>query len=265
MLKILLFYMKHCKQCNINYPETAIFCRECGGKLTEMVEKIEVEDKPEIKKHKKKKSYKKVKKFCRSKYFVLIVIVFVAIAILNIPISKPYQKQETYTENEPYSVTKNSQWTVSWRAIDDNGYVVEYLGTSTFQPTFTYDWGWGEIFGGRSDRISFEATTQINVPANKLVWFNIGSDDGSRLYVDDNLEIDNWGLHSYGSKAKNVYLNQGKHNLKLTYFEKWITAKVSFSGDSDIFTWQETEYRQVQKTRTVTGYYQAPLYNLLFG
>jgi len=37
----------------------------------------------------------------------------------------------------------------------------------------------------------------INMQRDGPVHFVIGSDDGSQLYVDGELWIDNWGSHSY--------------------------------------------------------------------
>lgn len=39
------------------------------------------------------------------------------------------------------------------------------------------------------------------------------------------------------------------------YYYEWKGyARVSFNGDNDIFTWQETKYRQVEKTKQTTCY-----------
>jgi PA14 domain len=49
--------------------------------------------------------------------------------------------------------------------------------------------------------------------------FRLSSDDGSRLYVDDRLVINNDGVHSEVSLAAKLKLEAGVHRLRVTYFQ----------------------------------------------
>ncbi len=49
--------------------------------------------------------------------------------------------------------------------------------------------------------------------------FEITSDYGSRLIIDDNTIIDNDGSHSTISKKGSVELAEGVHVIKVEYFE----------------------------------------------
>jgi len=51
--------------------------------------------------------------------------------------------------------------------------------------------------------------------------FKLGSDDGSRLYIDDQRVIDNDGPHGFKSKANRVCLSVGTHYLKVWYYQGW--------------------------------------------
>jgi len=49
--------------------------------------------------------------------------------------------------------------------------------------------------------------------------FFLSSNDGSRLYIDDKLVIDNDGLHGTIEKPGDIKLSAGKHKFELSYFQ----------------------------------------------
>jgi beta-glucosidase len=54
------------------------------------------------------------------------------------------------------------------------------------------------------------------------------SDDGSRLYIDDKLVVDNWGTHLTRTVTANVHLDAGPHKVRLDYFDGSGGANVTF-------------------------------------
>jgi hypothetical protein len=77
---------------------------------------------------------------------------------------------------------------------------------------FDNNWGWGEIIPGYSDRIGFRSGRMIYLPAGEYE-FTLGSDDGSRLWIDDELVIDNWGDHWYTEKSfRKTFTSDGYHS-----------------------------------------------------
>jgi fibro-slime domain-containing protein len=58
--------------------------------------------------------------------------------------------------------------------------------------------------------------------------FSLLSDDGSWLYIDDQLVIDNGGLHVPEEKTGSVDLSGGVHRIRVAYFQgpKWQVALV---------------------------------------
>jgi alpha-L-fucosidase len=60
----------------------------------------------------------------------------------------------------------------------------------------------------------------IKVPADDVYTFYLSSDDGSKLYIDGKLLIDNDGLHGMNEKTVATGLGKGYHKLKVDYFEK---------------------------------------------
>ena len=61
--------------------------------------------------------------------------------------------------------------------------------------------------------------------------FGLSSDDGSRLWLDDRLVVDNWGLHSAGWVEEDVDLTKGWHPIRIDYID---------NGGSYWFEWRWT-------------------------
>jgi hypothetical protein len=57
----------------------------------------------------------------------------------------------------------------------------------------------------------------IETPA--IYTFSLLSDDGAILLIDDALAIDNDGLHPPAEKRGQVYLAQGVHSIRVSYFQ----------------------------------------------
>ncbi|MEO5910800.1 MAG: family 20 glycosylhydrolase, partial [Pelobium sp.] len=72
----------------------------------------------------------------------------------------------------------------------------------------------------------------INVNENADFEFSLYSDDGSRLYIDDQLIIDNDGKHARYEKAAGVNLQAGLHKIRVSYFDDGpgSTLQVSVKG-----------------------------------
>ena len=59
----------------------------------------------------------------------------------------------------------------------------------------------------------------IKVPADAVYHFYLSSDDGSRLWIDDDLVVDNDGLHGDDEQTGSVALKSGFHKIKLSYIQ----------------------------------------------
>ena len=70
-----------------------------------------------------------------------------------------------------------------------------------------------------SDHFGFEYEGYIKIPAQGIYTFYTSSDDGSRLYIGQNLIVDNDGLHGNEEKSGTVALSKGYHPIKVTFFE----------------------------------------------
>ena len=58
--------------------------------------------------------------------------------------------------------------------------------------------------------------------------FEIGSDDGSRLYIDGKLIINNWRDQVFKREQASILLVEGWHHLSLEYYQKEGNALISF-------------------------------------
>ncbi len=77
------------------------------------------------------------------------------------------------------------------------------------------------------DRLALRAEGVVTLPAGRWSLTTI-SDDGLRVWVDDQLVVDRWDIHE--STLDRVALSPGRHRIRLEYFEAtgWAELKVRF-------------------------------------
>lgn len=64
------------------------------------------------------------------------------------------------------------------------------------------------------------------VPREGIYEFSLCSDDGSRLYLDNKLIIDNGGLHAVYTMSKKLWLKPGPHRFRVDYIQSTSVAKL---------------------------------------
>ena len=75
------------------------------------------------------------------------------------------------------------------------------------------------IPAGAENKFAVEFTGYVKIPMFGLYDFYTTSDDGSKLYIGDELVVDNDGLHSSTEKSGQVLLKPGLHPIRVGYFE----------------------------------------------
>jgi len=72
----------------------------------------------------------------------------------------------------------------------------------------------------------------ITVPEAGLYRFYLASDDGSRLYIGDELVVDNDGLHSPTEVMGRIILGKGIHPIRVDFFQRTgeVDFEVTYSG-----------------------------------
>jgi len=71
----------------------------------------------------------------------------------------------------------------------------------------------------RDDHFGIVFTGKVSVPFTGVYTFHLLSDDGSQLYIDGKLIVDNDGFHGEVEKSGKLELKEGKHFIRVTYFD----------------------------------------------
>ena len=71
-----------------------------------------------------------------------------------------------------------------------------------------------------NDNFAFRFTGCIQIGASGNYTFYAESDDGSRLYINEQLIVDNDGLHPPVERSGVIYLDKGFHSITVTFFER---------------------------------------------
>ncbi len=72
---------------------------------------------------------------------------------------------------------------------------------------------------GKTDEFSVRWVGYLYVPEDGDYTFYLTSDDGSWLWIDGNLVVDNGGLHAPREKSATVHLKKGYHPIEVRFFE----------------------------------------------
>lgn len=101
--------------------------------------------------------------------------------------------------------------------------------------------------------ITFEKV--IEVAQAGIYEFALTSDDGSRLIIDSTEIINNDGLHAPVTKEGQVYLDQGSHQLRVEFFEKFggNTLELQYRSTGGNFQAVPINGQLIQTGPSVTG------------
>jgi hexosaminidase len=107
-----------------------------------------------------------------------------------------------------------------WVLLPDMAAMKPLRSGRTFDLTFTpLPHRWGDY--------GFQFKCLIDLPSDGDYTIYLGSDDGSKLFLDDKLLINNDGLHGTTELSSKSTLTKGKHKLEVWYFQS--------GGASDLF------------------------------
>jgi len=102
------------------------------------------------------------------------------------------------------------------------------------------DWNaGGGQYEGVNDRFAVVYRGWVEIPAGGSWTFGTASDDGSLLYIDNELVVDNDGLHGRREVKGNVDLEPGMHMIRAEMFENGGGANMQvFMGHPDVMDYQ---------------------------
>lgn len=114
-------------------------------------------------------------------------------------------------------------------------WIGQYFETPDFQGPWRrwdarrieFDWGKKSPLDGMpEDNFSAVFRTCLVLEEDTDVRFRLSSDDGSRLLVDGQLIVDNWGAHPTLTRTGKTMLPAGVHELRIDYFEAILSANL---------------------------------------
>ena len=91
----------------------------------------------------------------------------------------------------------------------------------------------------KKDNFGHTFTGYIAINMKGTYHFETASDDGSRLLINDELVVDNDGLHSKISKSGSVYLDKEMYKIVVEYFERGEQESLEVNWKGPGFEWQE--------------------------
>lgn len=85
---------------------------------------------------------------------------------------------------------------------------------------------------GSGDRFALRYMGELDIVKSDTYRFQLGSDDGSKLLIDDKVVVNNDGVHGMNRKRGKVKLEAGRHAIVVEYFERdgGEELEVLFSG-----------------------------------
>lgn len=142
-----------------------------------------------------------------------------------------YTKELQYTEAgstpTPTLTYPTDRWQRIWANYPDGA----LLSETPDEPSIKFDnnWGTGAIVLGKIDKVQLDSSRTINLPTMGDYAFTLGSDDGSRLWIDDSPVIDNWKEQAYYVKSASKNLTAGNHRFRIAFYENGGAARLSFN------------------------------------
>jgi hypothetical protein len=124
--------------------------------------------------------------------------------------------------------------TAPWRGYYYGNSKLEGEPRERFDRSIEFDFGKdGPMRGIGVDDFSIRWDTCLRLAEATKIRFELTSDDGSRLYVNGEEVVDNWGDHAPQTKYGSIALEAGVHHLEVEYYEARHGANVSLLASLD--------------------------------
>lgn len=125
----------------------------------------------------------------------------------------------------------NDRWRLEiWDNRDLSGDPVEVRYDAPGSNGFRFAWGNGgpsACAGSDNFSVCFQRYADFSTSGNYI--FDTSTDDGVRLWVDDELIIDRWRDMPRTTHTGNIYLAAGSHDIKMEYYENMGGAHAELS------------------------------------
>ncbi len=141
----------------------------------------------------------------------------------------PYDQTITLRSSDPNNPARAVHVMGTITAAPCDGFQAEYFANATLNgsPAVTrcdgildFDWGTGSPDPAiPADSFSARWTKQFQVHTAGVYTFDVKSDDGVKIYVDDQLVVDYWSDHGFLFATGSKSLTAGEHTLRVEYYE----------------------------------------------
>ncbi len=118
-------------------------------------------------------------------------------------------------EGVVYHISKRSKAIPDFRKIKPQGKI--YV-SSLNVPLRDFTEGFPGVTK-RDEWFAIDYTGRFWIEKPGLYGFALTSDDGSRLYIDDRIVVDNDGIHPLATQSGIVELSGGIHTIRVQYFQ----------------------------------------------
>ncbi|HSP66303.1 MAG TPA: PA14 domain-containing protein [Bryobacteraceae bacterium] len=118
-------------------------------------------------------------------------------------------------EGVVYHIPKNSKAIPDLRKIKPQGKI--YVSALNI-PLRDFTEGFPGVTR-RQEWFAIDYTGRFWIDKPGLYGFALSSDDGSRLYIDDQMVVDNDGIHPLATRSGIVELSGGIHKIHVQYFQ----------------------------------------------
>lgn len=122
-----------------------------------------------------------------------------------------------------------------WNYIPDFDSLTPDSSDTLLTPSFPVTSG-TILTSGLIDYAGAQFNAYLDIPEDGVYTFFLTSDDGSKLFLNDFLFINNDGRHSFASNSKSIYLVQGVHKFTLEYFDYSSSAGLSLQWSGPNFS-----------------------------
>ncbi len=162
-------------------------------------------------------------------------------AIMQLSWSSNRQHKEIIPRNQLYPISQTGTGLPTDNA-NGSGFSAEYFDRIDFnglkvtktEPVINFDWKAGTPDSNiPRDNFSARWTGNIKPAQSTHYTFHSLSDDGVRVWVNNQLIIDNWSDHPATENTGHIYLEAGKsYPVKMEYYERWGEATASLHWSS---------------------------------
>lgn len=99
---------------------------------------------------------------------------------------------------------------------------------------FNENWGTGPLVSGISDNIGFRSGRTINIPTTGQYKFTLATDDGRRVWIDDQEIMQGTDIlrqwpGAGGTQTYTTTLTAGNHKVRIDYYEAGGNARIYFN------------------------------------